>query len=193
MQVVNFIYKYIRDSNCFSIYSFLPSPSWKRAIRFSLYFAHIYITRQPGHMTGWLTDWLTDYVSTLMAHRKLFQCMTDGVNRPSASESRPTSQLTMPINFVQFQFVKIKFWSLLANIVKLIIANKKHNVIISNVTFQLISKKEKNIEVKVMCFGDTLTRKYGISFVRHFCPSSQESKNFTVVIRLSSFATSCQK
>jgi len=58
VQLVNFIYKYSRNSNYFSIYSLLASPLMKRAIRFSLYYAHTYIRRESGHMTDWLTTFL---------------------------------------------------------------------------------------------------------------------------------------
>jgi hypothetical protein len=31
-----------------------------------------------------------------------------------------------------------------------------------------------------MCFGGVLKREYDIAFLRHFCPSSQESKKFYI-------------
>lgn len=83
---------------------------------------------------------------------------------------------------------KIKIWSLLTNIAKLIIAKQQHVVFISNVTFHLIPNK--NIKVKIMYFGGMLTMEYGIAFVRQFYPSSQESKIFYNLNTTLFFATS---
>jgi hypothetical protein len=119
-------------------------------------------------LDAWLADWLRVYINGAQK--------ADGVNSWSASTGRPASQFTMPVNFVHFQCAKVKIWSLLTNIAKLIIAKQQHVVFISNVTFHLIPNK--NIKVKIMYFGGTLTMEYGIAFVPQFYPSSQESKRF---------------
>lgn len=90
-------------------------------------------------LTGWLTDWPRVYINGAQK--------ADGVNRWSALTGRPALQLTMPVNFVHFQCAKVKFWSLLTNIPKLVIAKQQHIVFISNVTFHLIPNKN----IKVFC------------------------------------------